>query len=108
MAEWKILQGKDCSDSSISGSGIFVVPHLPAAQERRSFTDTFPIPEDAISDIYAMRLSIAVPAKGVVSDRRLYFEAGEVAEKTKGKRTPQKRKAKQNRKSKQSARKGGK
>lgn len=63
-----------------------------AAQERRSFTDTFVIPEDAPSDIYAVRFSIAVPKKGVVSDRRLYFEVGEVEEKPKKPRTPQKKK----------------
>ncbi|HYS99160.1 MAG TPA: hypothetical protein VEO20_00675 [Thermoplasmata archaeon] len=65
-----------------------------AAQERRSLADTFNIPEDAPSDIYAVRFSIAVPKKGVVSDRRLYFDVGEVEEKSKEPRTPRKKQPK--------------
>ena len=62
------------------------------AQERRSLSDTFVIPEDTPSDIYTVRFSVAHPKKGVVSERRLSFEVGEVEEKPTRPRTPKKKK----------------
>ncbi len=62
------------------------------AQERRSLSDTFVIPEDTPSDVYTVRFSVALPKKGVVSDRRMSFEVGEVEEKPTRPRTPRKKK----------------
>lgn len=65
------------------------------ATERLSISDTFAIPEDAPTDVYAVRFTIAVPKKGVVSERRLAFDVGEVEEKPKRDRTPRKKKPRQ-------------